>query len=158
MFPCGRISPHKLDKYQAYGEHVAGKDSEIERLRARSAQCEQPLSESLRLGEPLLKAIWRKASVIRVAGTRQRAKFPFGGRSDILCHDLPGFVKIVAKVLPRLAFRRIPAVLNAVSTLCIIPYAFRWNDIRDCNVGYDGLTLDEANFTFDLENFPSTKR
>ena len=106
----------------------------------------------------MLKAIWRKASVIRVAGTRLRAKFPFGGRSDILCHDLPGFVKIVAKVLPRLAFRRIPAVLNAVSTLCIIPYAFRWNDIRDCNVGYDGLTLDEANFTFDLENFPSTKR
>ena len=35
---------------QAYGEHVAGKDREIERLRARSAKFEQLLSEALRQG------------------------------------------------------------------------------------------------------------
>src|SRR5260370_31474425 len=32
---------------QAYGEHVAGKDAEIERLRARSTKFEQLLSEAL---------------------------------------------------------------------------------------------------------------
>src|SRR5260370_33970127 len=35
---------------QAYGEHVAGKDAEIERLRARSTKFEQLLSEALRQG------------------------------------------------------------------------------------------------------------
>ena len=35
---------------QAYREHVAGKDAEIERLRARSAKFEQLLSEALRQG------------------------------------------------------------------------------------------------------------
>src|SRR5260370_36526183 len=33
---------------QAYGEHVAGKDAEIERLRDRSTKFEQLLSEALR--------------------------------------------------------------------------------------------------------------
>ena len=32
---------------QAYGEHVAGKDAEIERLRARSTKFERLLSEAL---------------------------------------------------------------------------------------------------------------
>ena len=35
---------------QAYGEHGAGKDAEIERLRARSTKCEQLLLEALRHG------------------------------------------------------------------------------------------------------------
>jgi hypothetical protein len=35
---------------QAYGEHVAGKDAQIERLRARSTKFEQLLSEALRQG------------------------------------------------------------------------------------------------------------
>ena len=35
---------------QAYGEHVAGKDTQIEQLRARSAKFEQLLSEALRQG------------------------------------------------------------------------------------------------------------
>ena len=35
---------------QAYGEHVAGKDTQIEKLRARSAKLEQLLSEALRQG------------------------------------------------------------------------------------------------------------
>ena len=35
---------------QAYGENVAGKDAEIERLSARSAKFEQLLSEALRQG------------------------------------------------------------------------------------------------------------
>ena len=35
---------------QAYGEHVAGKDTQIEKLRARSAKFEQLLSEALRQG------------------------------------------------------------------------------------------------------------
>ena len=35
---------------QAYREHVAGKDAEIERLRAGSAKFEQLLSEALRQG------------------------------------------------------------------------------------------------------------
>jgi len=35
---------------QAYGEHVAGKDTQIQKLRARSAKLEQLLSEALRQG------------------------------------------------------------------------------------------------------------
>ena len=35
---------------QAYGEHVAGKDAEIERLRARSTKLERLLSEALGQG------------------------------------------------------------------------------------------------------------
>jgi hypothetical protein len=38
-----------------------------------------------KLGEPLLKAIGRKASVIRVAGTRLARKIAFGGPFETLC-------------------------------------------------------------------------
>jgi hypothetical protein len=51
---------------QAYGAHVAGKDTEIERLRARSAKFEQLLSEALG------KAGWTRASLHHL-GYRRRS-------------------------------------------------------------------------------------
>ena len=51
---------------QAYGEHVAGKDKEIERLRARSATFEQLLSEALRQG-------WLDRARLRHLGYRRRS-------------------------------------------------------------------------------------
>ena len=92
-----------------------------------------------KLGGPL-KAIGRKASVIRVAGTRQARKIAI--RRPPLRHSAPRRAqvcgdRIVAKVLPRLAFRHLPGASNDVIALFAITYTFPLNDIMDRNVGYD---------------------
>jgi hypothetical protein len=92
-----------------------------------------------KLAEPS-KAIGRKVSVIRVAGTGWRAKLPFGGPLrplDTLRRGLPGSVEIVPKVLLRLAFHHLPAAFNDVIALFTITYTFQMNDVMDRNVGYD---------------------
>jgi hypothetical protein len=77
---------------------------------------------------------------IRVAGTRQARKNAIRRPFETLCaRGLPGFVEIASKVLPRWAFRRLPAAYNNVSTLFAITYTFHLNDIMDRNVGYVGL-------------------
>jgi hypothetical protein len=55
---------------QAYGEHVAGKDAEIERLRARSTKFDQLLSEALRQGwldESKTSPSWLQEALAAVA-------------------------------------------------------------------------------------------
>jgi hypothetical protein len=55
---------------QAYGEHVAGKDTQIEKLRARSAKLEQLLSEALRQGwldESKTSPSWLQEALAAVA-------------------------------------------------------------------------------------------
>jgi hypothetical protein len=55
---------------QAYGDHVARKDTEIERLRARSAKFEQLLSEALRQGwldESKTSPSWLQEALAAVA-------------------------------------------------------------------------------------------
>ena len=55
---------------QTYGEHVAGKDTQIEKLRARSAKFEQLLSEALRQGwldESKTSPSWLQEALAAVA-------------------------------------------------------------------------------------------
>jgi hypothetical protein len=92
-----------------------------------------------KLAEPL-KAIGRKVSVIRVAGTGWREiaiRRPLETLRLCAAACL-GSVEIVAKVLLRLAFHHLPAAFNDVSALFTITYTVQVNDIMDRNVGYVG--------------------
>jgi hypothetical protein len=64
---------------RAYGEHVAGKDAEIERLRARSTKFEQLLSEALRQGwldESKTSPFWLQEALTAVAKwVKEQANF-----------------------------------------------------------------------------------
>jgi hypothetical protein len=61
---------------QAYGEHVAGKDTEIERLRARSAKFEQLLSQALRESQKFVnRVVVHDAIVLYGVGHGKRLRY-----------------------------------------------------------------------------------
>ena len=80
------------------------------------------------------------ASVIRVARNKTGAQncHSEAPLETLYAAAYLGLVEIVAKVLPRLALRDLPADRNNVIALFAITYTLHLNDIMDRHVGYVG--------------------